>query len=77
MSLVDCEENAMKYTYIPSGICPSEITIEIEGDILKSVNFEGGCSGNLQALSKLIEGMPVSVVKEKLSGIKSISVISY
>ena len=60
----------MKYTYIPEGVCTSEITIEIEGDILKSVNFEGGCSGNLQAISTLVEGMPVSVVKEKLSGIR-------
>jgi uncharacterized protein (TIGR03905 family) len=60
----------MKYTYIPTGICPTEIVIDIEGDILKDVEFEGGCNGNLQALSILIKGMPISEVKEKLSGIQ-------
>jgi len=60
----------MKYTYTPIGICPSKIEIEIENDILKSVAFKGGCHGNLQAISKLVEGMPIAVVKEHLSGIK-------
>jgi len=60
----------MKYTYTPIGICPSKIEIEIESDILKSVAFTGGCNGNLQAISTLVEGMPISAVKEKLSGIK-------
>jgi len=60
----------MKYTYIPYGICPTEITFEIEGNILKKVEFEGGCDGNLQAISKLIKGMPISDVKEKLAGIE-------
>jgi len=60
----------MTYTYTPSGICPSMIEIEIEGDILKSTSFKGGCNGNLQAISKLVEGMSVAEVKEKLAGIK-------
>jgi uncharacterized protein (TIGR03905 family) len=60
----------MKYTYTPFGICPSKIEIEIEDDILKSVNFIGGCHGNLQAVSRLVTGMSLPAVKEKLSGIK-------
>jgi len=60
----------MKYTYIPRGVCPTKIMIEIEDDIVKKVNFTGGCNGNLQAMSTLLEGMPASQVKEKLSGIK-------
>jgi uncharacterized protein (TIGR03905 family) len=60
----------MKYVYTPHGICPAKIEFEIEGDIIKNISFYGGCNGNLQALSKLIEGMPVSTVKEKLSGIR-------
>lgn len=60
----------MKYAYKPIGICPSKIELEIENDILKSVAFFGGCNGNLQAISKLVEGMPISEVKEKLSGIR-------
>ena len=60
----------MKYTYIPWGICPRKIHIELEGDVVKNVSFEGGCNGNLQAVPILIKGMTVSAVKEKLSGIR-------
>ena len=60
----------MKYNYIPVDICPTKIIIEIEGDKLKNVEFEDGCDGNLQAISTLIKGMPITEVKEKLSGIQ-------
>ena len=60
----------MKYTYIPWGVCPTEINIELEGDIVKNVSFTGGCNGNLQALPLLIQGKTVSDVKEKLEGIR-------
>jgi len=59
----------MKHTYIPSGICPTKIMIDIEDDILKNVAFEGGCNGNLKAVSLLVSGMPVTEVKEKLAGL--------
>ena len=59
----------MKHTFTPKGICPSQIMIEIEDDILKNISFKGGCNGNLRAISTLVEGMPVSAVKEKLAGI--------
>jgi uncharacterized protein (TIGR03905 family) len=60
----------MKYTYYPKDVCSVAIVMDIEDDIVKSVGYIGGCPGNLQAVAKLVEGMPVSVVKEKLSGIK-------
>jgi len=60
----------MKYTYIPEGVCSTWIDMEIEEGIVKKVEFTDGCHGNLQAIAKLVEGMPVSEVKEKLSGIR-------
>jgi len=60
----------MKHVYTPKGICPTKIEFEIDGDILKNISFKGGCNGNLQAISSLVEGMPVSEVKEKLAGIR-------
>ena len=60
----------MKFSYIPYGVCPTEIFFEIEDGILKSLSFQGGCHGNLQALSRLLEGQPVSYVKDKLEGIR-------
>ena len=60
----------MKYTYTPRGVCATEITVELEGEVLKKASFTGGCHGNLQAVAALVEGMPVAQIKERLSGIK-------
>jgi uncharacterized protein (TIGR03905 family) len=53
----------------PEDVCAQEITFEIDKGILKHVNFTGGCSGNLQALCRLVEGMKVEDVIAKLRGI--------
>jgi uncharacterized protein TIGR03905 len=57
-------------TYETKGVCSSEIEFEIEGNVLKNVKFYSGCSGNLQGISKLVEGMEVGEVIKKLKGIK-------
>lgn len=57
------------HSYFPQDVCPSEIHFEIHDGILTHVHFEGGCNGNLQALSKLVEGMKVEEVLAKLKGI--------
>lgn len=56
--------------YIPSGICPKKITFCLEDDVVKNVTFYSGCHGNLQAISKLIDGLPIQEVVDKLKGIK-------
>lgn len=60
----------MEYFYRPKGTCSSLITIELDGDILKNVVFEGGCDGNLQGVSALVKGMNVRDVIQKLEGIR-------
>ncbi len=60
----------MNYTYRPEGVCPSAIDFELDGDIVKNVRFHGGCNGNLQALSTLVDGMTVGQVTEKLENIR-------
>ncbi len=57
------------YTYKTKGTCSSRIDIELDGDIIKSVKFYGGCDGNLQAIPKLVEGLSVEQVEKKLTGI--------
>lgn len=59
----------MTYTYRTQGVCSSKIDFEIEDNILKKVSFTGGCNGNLQAVSRLVEGLPVEDVIKKLEGI--------
>lgn len=53
-----------------SGVCSSEIIFEVENGILKSVEFVGGCPGNAIGLSRMVEGVPVKEVVEKLRDVK-------
>ncbi len=59
----------MIFSYIPKGVCSRKIDIELEDNKIKSVSFTGGCNGNLQGISKLVEGMDVNEAIQKLSGI--------
>ena len=58
----------MNYTYIPTGVCPNRITFDIDGDKITNVKFNGGCNGNLKAVSKLVDGMTVDEIEAKLKG---------
>lgn len=59
----------MTYTYKTRGTCSSQITFDIEDNIVKNVKFQGGCNGNLKGISKLVEGMTAEDVIDKLSGV--------
>lgn len=59
----------MTHTYKTKGTCSSQITFELDGNIVRNVKFYGGCNGNLKGISTLVEGMTVEEVTEKLSGI--------
>lgn len=56
--------------YKPEGVCTKMMNIEVDNDVIKSVDFIGGCAGNAQGIAKLIKGMKVNDVIEKLDGIK-------
>lgn len=58
----------MNYIYKTSGTCSVQISFDINGDIISNIKFMGGCPGNLNALSKLLEGQTVSYIEEKLLG---------
>ena len=58
-----------KITYQTSGVCSSMIDVEIENNIIKKINFTGGCNGNLNGISSLCVGMDVNDVIKKLKGI--------
>lgn len=59
----------MQYEYKTKGTCSQRILFDIEGGIIKNVQFIGGCNGNLQGIGKLVEGMEASEVIERLKGI--------
>ena len=58
----------MKINYRPQGVCPIQLSFDLNGDVVTNVAFVGGCNGNLKAVSKLVDGMTVSQIEEKLLG---------
>ena len=60
----------MTYKYKTKGVCAREIAFEIDGDIVKNIEFTGGCNGNTQGLSRLAEGRSIGEVISALEGIK-------
>ena len=60
----------MVMEYKPSGVCSRKMVIDVEDGIVKSLEVVGGCHGNLQGISKLVEGMKVEDVISRLEGIR-------
>jgi uncharacterized protein TIGR03905 len=56
--------------YQPKGVCSTSIDIELEDGVVKSVAFTGGCNGNLQGISRLIQGMKAEEAIQRLKGIR-------
>ncbi len=59
----------MTYTYKTQGTCSRKITFDLEDGIVKNVNFEGGCNGNLKGISALVDGKEAEDVIKMISGI--------
>ncbi|MBE6160493.1 MAG: TIGR03905 family TSCPD domain-containing protein [Lactobacillales bacterium] len=60
----------MNYSYKTKNTCAKEITFDLDGNIVTNVKFlGGGCPGNLQALPRLVEGLTVEEIIDKIGGI--------
>lgn len=60
----------MVFDYQPQGVCSRLMRIEVEDGVVKSLQVVGGCNGNLQGIAKLVEGMKVEEVIQRLDGIR-------
>ena len=58
----------MRYSYRTKGVCAAQIDFSIDGNKISDVKFYGGCNGNLKAISKLVNGMTVEEIEQKLKG---------
>ena len=56
--------------YKTHGTCSRMINLELDGDIIKSVEFVGGCSGNTQGIASLVKGMKAEDAIERMEGIR-------
>ncbi len=60
----------MTYTYTPKGVCSRRMTVELEDGVIRSVQVEGGCNGNLQGISRLVVGMSARDAIARMKGIR-------
>ena len=60
----------MTIRFRPRGVCSQEMQIEVEDGVVRRMEVTGGCSGNLQGISRLVEGMTVDEVIRRLEGIR-------
>ena len=60
----------MTYTYIPKGVCSRKMKVDVEDGVIRSVEIMGGCSGNLQGISRLVQGMSAEEAIQRLEGVK-------
>ena len=58
----------MRYEYKTQFTCARAIRFDIDGDVITNIEFEGGCNGNLKAISKLVDGWTVKQIEDKLLG---------
>ena len=60
----------MEYTYQTHGTCSRVIHFSIDDGKITGVSVEGGCNGNLQGISRLVEGMEPAEAIRRLRGIR-------
>ena len=60
----------MHYKYKTKNTCSSEIEFDIDNNKIYNVRYTGGCNGNLQGISHLVEGMDVNEAISRLEGIR-------
>ncbi len=60
----------MSHSYKTQGVCSRNISFDIRDGRVYDVRFDGGCNGNTQGISGLVDGMPVDEVIRRLSGIR-------
>lgn len=58
----------MQFEYKTKGTCSQKIFITIEDGKIVSVEFLGGCNGNLKGISSLVQGMEIDEVIKRLEG---------
>lgn len=64
------ERSMQNFSFKTNGVCASYVNFSVDGQKISGVSFLGGCAGNSAGLAKLVEGMDVDAVIEKLQGVR-------
>ena len=60
----------MTYTFRPRGVCSQQMQVEVDDQgVIQELQVLGGCSGNLQGISRLVVGMKATDAIERMKGI--------
>ena len=57
-------------TYATKGTCSRQILFDVNVNKVYNVKFIGGCLGNLQGISRLVEGKDIDEVISLLKGVR-------
>ncbi len=57
-------------SYIPRGTCTRKIDVKIKKNMIESVEFLGGCPGNLLGITHLVKGMEIEEVLLRIEGVR-------
>lgn len=60
----------MTFKHKNTGTCSTQVQFDIETGKVHNVTFTGGCNGNLNGISALLEGMDAAEAVRKLKGLK-------
>jgi len=71
IKLSDRTENGIRKASFRTSdmVCSSQIDIELEGDIIRRVQYTDGCHGNTQGIAALCAGQHVADVVSRIEGI--------
>lgn len=59
------------YTFQPRGVCSREMQVDLDDQgVIQALRVVGGCSGNLQGISALVQGMSAQEAVQRLKGIR-------
>ena len=58
----------MRFNYKTRYTCATNIAFDLEGNVVRNIQFTGGCNGNLKAISNLVDGWTVDEITSKLAG---------
>ncbi len=59
----------MKFSYKTKGVCCAQMDIDIEDNKINELIITGGCPGNSQGMSRIVQGMDIDEVIKRLEGI--------
>ena len=48
--------------------CSTKISFDLDGNVVRNIEFTNGCNGNLKAIARLVDGWTVEKIEEYLRG---------